>query len=75
MTTLPKVGDRIKLIKLAPNSNGVDDPSWNKWRHKGDLGTVTSINQGLDCLQIWVNFDDGGHLGLLFGIDSFEVLS
>lgn len=76
MTQLPKIGDTIRLITLAPDNDGVPDPSWNKWRHKGDLGTVTSIDIHDPPLstQIWVTFEDGGHLALLYGIDTYEIL-
>jgi len=72
--TRPNIGDRIRLLRLAPSPNGTPDPAWNKWRHKGDVGTVTSIDTTTNMVQIWVNFDDGGRLALLEGIDSYEVL-
>jgi hypothetical protein len=66
-----KIGDRIELIALAKDPRTKqDDPSWNKWRHKGDLGIVQSLNAD----QIGVKFDDGGHLFLLKNADQFKIL-
>lgn len=65
-----KVGNRIKVLHM------VNDPSWEKTIHKGDLGTVTRIStiELLNQTQIWVQFDNGSHLALLDGVDQYEII-
>lgn len=65
------IGKRIKLLNM------IDDPGFGKTLHKGDLGTVESVDT-VDMqppfTQIWVDFDNGIYIALLVGIDKFEVV-
>jgi hypothetical protein len=74
-----KVGDRIRLIRS-------DDPSGIP---KGEEGSVIYIGEisksdvigllGTESLlgrkKFWVEWDKGGKLALIEGIDKFEIIS
>ena len=56
-----KIGDRIELIET--------DDSWTKIK-KGSKGTVFKIEEDQDL--IWVNWDTGEKLALIYGVDRFK---
>ena len=58
-----KKGDRVKLLEISD--------SWTKLE-KGSTGTVLKIEEDQDL--IWVNWDNGEKLALLYGIDKFKVM-
>ena len=66
------IGKRIKLLNM------LNDPSFGKTIHKGDLGTVDDVNHVTMAprpfTQIWVKFDNGAYITLLLAVDSFEVV-
>lgn len=73
-----KKGDRIRLLDTDdPSVVGIkiNDVSLVKpWKKKGDTGTVVDVTFAIDSWQIWVDWDDGSHFALLYGIDKFEVI-
>lgn len=58
-----KKGDRIQLLEISD--------TWTKLE-KGSKGTVLKIEEDQDL--IWVNWDNGEKLALLYGIDKFKVM-
>lgn len=63
------VGKRIELVHM-------DDPYTTL--KPGDLGTIESIDK-VDLpprpfIQVWVKFDNGSHIALLYGEDKFNIL-
>ena len=72
MPTKYLIGKRIKLLDMK------DDPAFGKTLNKGDLGTVEDVNTvhmaPRPFTQVWVKFDNGSHIALLMGVDSYEVI-
>jgi len=65
------IGKRIKLHHM-PN-----DPSFGKSLHRGDLGTIESVdtvNMKYPFTQVWVRFDNGVHIALIMYVDTFTVI-
>jgi len=58
-----KVGDKIELIKT--------DDSWTNLK-KGSKGTIFKIEKDQDL--VWVNWETGEKLALIFGVDKFKVI-
>lgn len=56
------VGTRVKLIEMIDEEYPVEP---------GTLGTITGINGVDDLTVIW---DNGRTLGLIVGVDKFEVV-
>ena len=63
------IGKRIKLVHT--------NDQYTKLK-PGDLGTVVDVNQvrmGIKpWIQIWVKWDNGSRLALIYGIDQYEIL-
>ena len=58
-----KIGDRIELIET--------DDTWTKIK-KGSKGTVVKIEKDQDLL--WVDWDTGEKLALIYGVDKFKKI-
>ena len=58
-----KIGDKIELIET--------DDTWTKLK-KGAKGTIYKIEKDQDL--IWVNWETGEKLALIFGVDKFKVI-
>lgn len=56
-------GTRIRLLQM-------EDP-YNGHLHSGSLGTVLDVD---DIGTIHTAWDEGGSLGLLYGIDQYEKI-
>ena len=63
------IGKRIKLVHT--------NDQYTKLK-TGDLGTIVDINQVRIAIKpwihIWVKWDNGSNLALIYGIDQYEVL-
>jgi hypothetical protein len=58
-----KIGDKIELIET--------DDTWTNLK-KGSKGTIYKIEKDQDL--IWVNWETGEKLALIFGVDKFKVI-
>ncbi len=58
-----KIGDKVELIET--------DDSWTNLK-KGSKGTIYKIEKDQDL--IWVNWDSGEKLALIFGVDKFKII-
>jgi hypothetical protein len=58
-----KIGDKIELIET--------DDTWTNLK-KGAKGTIYKIEKDQDL--IWVNWETGEKLALIFGVDKFKVI-
>jgi hypothetical protein len=70
----PRIHDRVKLIYVDDKYSGLTE---------GVCGTVSSIFTAKDVSRsinrpesiVWVKWDNGSELGLIEGIDKYEVIS
>lgn len=70
MTTLPRIGDRIRLLSMS------DDPHPIATGQTGTVVGVSSFGEGKDRWhQIDVSWDDGRTLMLVSPPDQFEIIS
>ena len=70
MTTLPRIGDRIRLLSMN------DDPDPIAPDQTGTVVGVSSFGEGKDRWhQIDVSWDDGRTLMLVSPPDQFEIIS
>ena len=58
-----KIGDRIELIET--------DDTWANIK-KGSKGIIFNIEEDQDL--IWVNWESGEKLALIYGVDKFKVI-
>lgn len=65
MSQQTKVGDRVELISI--------NDTWTRLK-KGAKGTVVKIEQETTETLIWVDWDNGEHLALLYPIDKFKTI-
>ncbi|HZX07207.1 DUF4314 domain-containing protein [Kribbella sp.] len=62
---VPNSGSRVRLLKLAADAASLRQP--------GDTGSVTFVD---DLGTVHVKWDDdGGMLGLIPGLDAWEVIN
>ena len=58
-----KIGEKIELIET--------DDSWTNLK-KGSKGTIYKIEKDQDL--IWVNWESGEKLALIFVVDKFKII-
>lgn len=58
-----KIGDKVELIET--------DDSWTNLK-KGSKGIIYKIEKDQDL--IWVDWDSGEKLALIFGVDKFKLI-